>query len=85
MFAWLPPDQLPPGISANDIEVDVADYFDIISGTSVGSIVALYVGTKGGDSRELLKEIGSTARPGSAQGIVDIIYNRADLVFQSPW
>lgn len=77
-------DHLPPDMTAKNMEVDVADYFDIISGTSVGSIVALYMGTKGGQSEKLLKEIGSNARPGSAQGIVDIIYYRAGMVFPSP-
>lgn len=85
MVKCLPADELPPGITSDDIEVDIADYFDIISGTSVGCIVALYIGTKGGVTGELLKELGSTARPGSAQGIADIIYSTASEVFPRRW
>lgn len=69
-----------------NIEIDLADYFDIISGTSIGSILALYFATKGANSKAVLDKIGLPhLRSGSAEGIAKIIRHKADEIFSSPW
>ncbi|GMH35230.1 hypothetical protein BSKO_03098 [Bryopsis sp. KO-2023] len=79
-------DLLPEEAKGKKIEVDLADYFNCISGTSVGSIVALYLASKGGDCAKLFEEYGwDDIRCGSVEGIVKLIEKRAEDVFPPPW
>ncbi|GMH38941.1 hypothetical protein BSKO_06839 [Bryopsis sp. KO-2023] len=72
-------------IKGKEIQIDMADFFDCISGTSVGCIVALYLASKGGSDscNEEIRRLG--IRPGSVEGIVKLIEKNSEIIFPSPW
>lgn len=75
------------GIADGDFEVDLADYFDLIAGTSIGSIIGLYLATRGAGSGGLFLEDdflnypGPPVRPGTPEGIEALFRLRGDDIF----
>lgn len=76
-------------VSEDSFEIDLADYIDCVAGTSVGSILAMYVASKGGNSQNVFnkgdfREEGPI-RPGGTKGIVAVFSRRGPRIFFRPW
>lgn len=78
-------DLIPEEAKGKEIHVDMADYFNCIAGTSVGSIVALYLASKGAACQTYFNAMGWNLRAGQVKGVVDLIQERASDVFPKPW
>ncbi|CAD7700248.1 unnamed protein product [Ostreobium quekettii] len=82
------------GKASGDFEVDLADYFDLIAGTSIGSIIATYLTTRGGRSAGMLEEqefvdwageVGQPLRPGTPGALEAIFKFKSDEIFPHSW
>lgn len=77
------------GTKAENVEIDLADYFDCIVGTSVGSILTAYFATKGQGaadfitSKAIVKTYGRL-RPGSAKAAKIPFIERGRKIFHRP-
>eukprot|EP00803_Ostreobium_quekettii_P009931 evm.model.scf_513EXC.3 EVM.evm.TU.scf_513EXC.3 scf_513EXC:65915-68059(-) len=76
-----------------NFEIDLADYFDMIAGTSIGSIIATYLTTRGGCSEGLLEEPEFVdyarenwpLRKGTPGALEAIFRLRSKDIFPKPW
>ncbi|CAD7700031.1 unnamed protein product, partial [Ostreobium quekettii] len=76
------------GLAEGDFEIDLADYFDMVAGTSIGSITALYLASRGAASGEVLRspeflEVtgGTPARQGSVAAVEALFRAQAKVIF----
>ncbi|KAG2501439.1 hypothetical protein HYH03_001222 [Edaphochlamys debaryana] len=66
-------------------DVDIADFFDQLAGTSTGGLLALYLAAKGGKLEENTLKAGKKlkSRPGSASGASDFYMDNGIRIFDT--